>query len=56
VRHRRGVAEIVRGDDLEFASPLEVRPEEVAPDAPETVDSYPNLRHVRSPVRLLLRV
>jgi hypothetical protein len=42
LRHRLGVAEIVCRDDLEVAPALQVRPEEVAPDAPEPVDRNPN--------------
>ena len=40
VRHRLRVGEVVHRHDLEVAVPLEVRPEEVAPDAPEPVDSH----------------
>jgi hypothetical protein len=42
VRHRLGIAEVVRRDDLEVAPTLQVRPEEVAPDAPEPVDPNAN--------------
>ena len=50
VRHRLRVAEVVRRDDLEVAAALQVRTEEVAPDAPETVDAHPYLCHLDSPV------
>src|SRR5947207_3374566 len=43
--HRLRVAQIVDRDDLEVAAPLELRPEEVAADPPETVDAYTCLRH-----------
>src|SRR4029077_2701023 len=49
VGHRLDVAEVVRRDDLEVAAALQVRPEEVTPDPPETVDSNPN-RHCCLPV------
>src|SRR6266508_236443 len=42
VRHRGRVAEVVRRDDLEVPTALEVRAKEVAPDPPETVDPNPN--------------
>ena len=42
VGHRLDVAEIVGGDDLEVAAPLQVRAEEVPPDPPEPVDPNAN--------------
>jgi hypothetical protein len=54
--HRLRIPEIVRGDDLEVTATLPVRPEEVAPDAPESVDSNPNFRHVVPPYSLSRRV
>ena len=50
VRHRLRVAEVVRRDDLEVAAPTQVRTEEVAPDAPEAVDAYADLRHGGPPI------
>ena len=47
VRHRLRVADVVRRDELQIAAALERRAEEVAPDAPETVDAYADLRHCR---------
>src|SRR5206468_10940933 len=44
VSHRLRVTEVVRRDDLEVAPALKLRPEEVAPDAPEPVDADPYLR------------
>ena len=44
MRHRRGVTEVVDRDDLHVGSERLLRPEEVAPDAPETVDANAN-RH-----------
>jgi hypothetical protein len=49
VGHRLGVAEVVRRDDLEVAPALQVRPEEVAPDAPEPVDPNANSHDLASP-------
>src|SRR2546430_4573949 len=43
--HRLRVAEIVERDDLEIAAPLQMRPEEIAPDPSEPVDSHPCLGH-----------
>jgi hypothetical protein len=48
VRHGGGVTEIVGGDYLEVSAALKVRPEEVAPDSPETVDPNSN-SHRASP-------
>jgi hypothetical protein len=33
-------SEVVHGDDLEAAPTLEVRADEIPPDAPESIDSY----------------
>ena len=44
VRHRGGVAEVVDRDDLHVRAERLLRPEEVPPDAPETVDANAN-RH-----------
>ncbi len=44
MRHRGRVTEVVHRDDLHVGSERLLRPEEVAPDAPETVDANAN-RH-----------
>src|SRR6185437_6460644 len=43
--HRLRVPEIVDRHDLEVATPLEIRAEEVPPDPPEPVDSHAHFRH-----------
>src|SRR5215217_2811836 len=53
VPHRLRVAEIVDRDDLEIPAALEVRAEEVAPDAPESVDTHACLSHGASLVEAL---
>jgi len=45
VRHRFRIAEVVGRDDVEIAMPLQVRPEEVAPNPPKPVDPDSCLRH-----------
>src|SRR5262249_62347854 len=48
VTHRLCVAEVVDRDDLEIPAPLEVSPKEVAPNAPESVDSHACRSHAAS--------
>ncbi len=42
--HRRRIAEVVDGHDVDIRAERPLRPEEVAPDAPEPVDADAN-RH-----------
>src|SRR5919197_23276 len=46
VRHGLRVAQVVGSDDLEVTLALQMRPEKVPPDAPESVDPNPCLSHV----------
>ena len=48
MRHRLRVADVVHGDDLEVPATLDVRAQEIAPDAAEAVDAYACLGHVLS--------
>ena len=45
VRHRRHVAQVVEGDDLEVRATLERGAEEVAADPAESIDPYACFRH-----------
>jgi hypothetical protein len=42
VRHRLRIAEVVRGHEVDVRPPLPRGAEEIAPDAPETVDTHAN--------------
>ena len=42
IRERRRVGEIVDGHEFDFEIALERGAQHVAPDAPETIDSYPD--------------
>src|SRR6266508_3055531 len=46
VGHRLRVADVVEGHHVEVASPLQMRAEEVATDAPEAVDAHADPCHL----------
>ncbi len=56
VCHRRGVAEVVDGDDLDVGSELLLGPEEVAADPPESVDAYANCHGLSLLLYLVFRI
>jgi hypothetical protein len=48
VRHRLGIPEIVRSDNLEVATPLQVSPKEVASNPPKPINPNSRLGHSAS--------